>query len=105
MDAESNPVVNLEDQDSPTVVAMSPENTIVLDDDGDSDRARQLAEDERVARELQDSFALEDQPPVFCLSSPKMNDSQNAVMMLWRRFHVKVELRIPEQNVLGSHPE
>lgn len=67
-DAQSNPVVNLEDPDSPTVVAVRPGNTIVLEDDGELERARQLAEDERVARELQDSFALEDlgsnQPPV-----------------------------------------
>lgn len=64
MDAQRNPVVNLEDQDSPTLVAVRPGNTIVLEDDGDSERARQLVDDERVARELQDSFALEDQPPV-----------------------------------------
>lgn len=52
------PVVNLDDQDSP-----SGNNTIVLEDDAEAERARQLAEDERVARELQNSFALEDQPP------------------------------------------
>jgi len=71
-DTQSNPVVNLEDQDSPTVVGVRPGNTIVLEDDGESERARQLLEDERVARELQDSFALEDHPPVYSLSSPKV---------------------------------
>ncbi|KAG0613353.1 hypothetical protein M758_6G096800 [Ceratodon purpureus] len=59
-DAQSNGVVNLDEPDSPTLVSMRPGNTIVLEDDGESDRARQLAEDERVARELQDSFARED---------------------------------------------
>lgn len=58
--AHSNGVVNLEDSDSPTLGSMRPENTIVLEDDGESERTRQLAEDERVARELQDSFARED---------------------------------------------
>ena len=59
-DAQINGVVNLEDPDSPTLISMIPENPIVLEDDGESERARQLAEDERVARELQESFARED---------------------------------------------
>lgn len=59
-DAQMNGVVNLEEPDSPTLVSMRPGNTIVLEEDGESERARQLAEDERVARELQDSFARED---------------------------------------------
>jgi hypothetical protein len=59
-DAQINGVLNLEGPDCPTLVPMRPENTTVVEDDGDSERARQLAEDERVARELQDSFARED---------------------------------------------
>lgn len=62
-------LVNLDDRESPTGVAEGPgNNPIVLEDDADSERARQLLEDERVARELQDSFAQEDlgteHPPV-----------------------------------------
>lgn len=59
-DAQINGVVNLEESDFLTVIAMGPESAIVLEDDGESERMQQLAEDERVARELQDSFARED---------------------------------------------
>lgn len=67
-DVELRQAVDLDESESPTVICVRPGNPIVLDDDVDSDRARQLAEDERVARELQDSFTTEgfggSQPPV-----------------------------------------
>lgn len=67
-DVELRQAVDLDESESPTVIRVRPGNPIVLDDDADTERARQLAEDERVARELQDSFTTEgfggSQPPV-----------------------------------------
>lgn len=67
-DIELGQAVDLDESESPTVISVRPGNPIVLDDDVDTERARQLAEDERVARELQDSFTTEGfggaRPPV-----------------------------------------
>ncbi|XP_024368279.1 uncharacterized protein [Physcomitrium patens] len=79
---QPNGIVNLEDPDSPTLVSVRPGNTIVLDDDGEAERARQLSEDERVARELQEAFALEDmggsQPPTDEMFARMLQDEENS---------------------------
>ncbi len=61
--------MELDDPNPTTVDSCKPETRIALDDDdADTERSRQLAEDERLARELQDSFVSEavvaDQSPV-----------------------------------------